>query len=314
MIKLLRVLLVFPLLGWTLSSSAAESGLRPFIEGTSINAPLAVATKTTMAALQQGGFEVVGHYAPAKNVTVISITNPLMLKNAAATERGGYGAALSVALETAAGKTLVSYMNPEYVADGYRLASNNADIAKALAVILGAEKSFGAKPRTAEELRGYQYTFGMETFDDPMDLGSFRGFQAGQQQIESRLGSGKDGVKLVYQIKIPGRDEMVFGVSLASKNPDANGVKLVKSVDAGAAPHRYAFLPYEVVLRGRNAEGLNLRFRMALFFPDLPMMGAEGSFFKLRNAPDAIQSLLRKALGGTVISDTNGSNNGFGSF
>lgn len=314
MIKLLRVLLLLPSLFWLQSSYAAEAGLQPFIEGTSVAASLTDATKTVVDALMKGGFEVVGRYSPLKNVAVISITSPLMLKNAAATERGGYGAALSVALESVGGKTFVTYMNPQYVANGYRLAKDNVEVTQALGGILGNVKSFGAKPRTAAELRGYQYTFGMETFTDPMDLGSFKGFQSGMQLIASRLRAGADGAHLVYQIKIPGRDEVVFGVALTSKNPDANGVKLVNSVDAGPPPHRYAFLPYEVVLKDRNAEGLNLRFRMALFFPDLPMMGSEGSFFKLRNAPDAIQHLLRKALGGTVVSDTNNSDNGFGSF
>lgn len=313
MIKLLRVLLLLPLVFWLQQSYAAEGGLQPFIEGTALSTSLGDATKTVVAALEKGGFEVVGHYSPLKNVTIISITSPVMLKNAAATDRGGYGAALSVALEFVSGKTFLSYMNPKYVANGYRLASDNSEVAQALGVILGNEKSFGAKPRTVADLRGYQYSFGMETFNDPMDLGSFKGFQTGIQQITSRLRSGADGVHLVYQIKIPGKDEVVFGVDLASKNPDANGIKLVNTVDSGI-PHRYAFLPYEVVLKDRNAEALNLRFRMALFFPDLPMMGSGGSFFSLRGAPDAIKQVLRKALGGTVISDSNGTNNGFGSF
>jgi hypothetical protein len=313
MIKLLRVVLLLPLLFWLQQSSAAEGGLRPFIEGTALSASLADATKTVVAALEKGGFEVVGRYSPVKNVTIISITSPLMLKNAAATDRGGYGAALSVALESVSGKTFLTYMNPKYVANGYRLASDNAQVAQALGVILGNEKTFGANPRTVSDLRGYQYSFGMETFNDPMDLGSFKGFQAGIQQITSRLRAGSDGVHLVYQIRIPGKDEVVFGVDLASKNPDANGIKLIDKVDSGI-PHRYAFLPYEVVLKDRNAEALNLRFRMALFFPDLPMMGSGGSFFSLRSAPDAIKHVLRKALGGTVMSDSNSTNNGFGSF
>jgi hypothetical protein len=64
-------------------------------------------------------------------------------------------------------------------------------------------------------------------------------------------------------------------------------------------------------LKDKNAEALNLRFSMALFFPDLPMMGGDASFFKLRNAPDAIKTTLRKALGGTPQSTRRHSRNRF---
>ena len=76
-------------------------------------------------------------------------------------------------------------------------------------------------------------------------------------------------------------------------------------------PHRYAFLPYEVLLNNKEAEALNLRFRMALFFPDLPMMGSDASFFKLRSSPDAIKKVLQKAMGGALVTN---SDNGFGGF
>lgn len=314
MLKFMRLLIVIPLMSGIMPAHAeAPGGLQPFIEGTGLSASLADADKTVQAALSKGGFEVVGHYSPQKNVIIVSATSPGMLKNAAATDRGAYGATLSVALEALEGKTFVTYMNPVYVANGYQMASDNADVAKTLATILGAEKSFGAKPRTVEQLRHFQYAFGMETFTDPVDLGSFPGFQDAEQKITSRLQAGKDGVGLVYKIKIPGKNEVIYGVDLAPKNGDANGLHLVDSIDNGK-PHRYAFLPYEVLLKDKNAEALNLRFCLALFFPDLPMMGGDASFFKLRNSPDAIKSILRKALGGTVVSDSTGSSNGFGSF
>lgn len=313
MMKFLRLLCVIPLLGGFVSAQADTAGLQPFIEGNSINAALTDADKTVQAALTKAGFEVVGHYNPKKNVTIISITNPSMLKNAAATDRGAYGAAISVALEEVQNHTFVTYTNPVYAANGFQMSADNADVGKALAGILGATKSFGAKPRTANQLRNYQYAFGMETFTDPVDLGSFPGFQDAEQKITSRLQAGKDGVGLVYKIKIPGKNEVIYGVDLATKSADANGIKLIDSIDTGV-PHRYAFLPYEVLLKDKNAEALNLRFVMALFFPDLPMMGGDASFFKLRNAPDAIKTTLRKAVGGTVVSDSNSSEGGFGNF
>lgn len=295
------------------ADSAQSAGLRPFVEGNKANKPLAGATQMVTAALGKAGFNIVGEYSPLKNVTILSVSNPEMLKNAAATKRGGYGAALSVALEQDGDKTYVTYVNPPYVANGYRLAANNADIAAQLAKALGKQKTFGAKPRTPKVLRDYQYTFGMETFTDPMDLGHFDSFYSADKTITSRLKAGKDGVSLVYRIKIPGKNEIVYGVRLNPSNADANGVKLVQSIDTGV-PHRYAFLPYEVLLKDQSAEGLNLRFRMALFFPDLPMLGGDASFFKLRDSPSAIKHVLGKALGGQLPSDSSNNNGGLENF
>lgn len=304
---------VWPLMLCLATPVWADAGLQPFIEGTTVSGSLAQTDKSTQDALTKAGFEVVGHYEPKKNVVIISITNPAMLQNAVATPRGGYGAAVSISLEEQDGKTLVSYMNPSYVAAGYRLASDNNAVTQSLAKVLGAVKSFGAKPRTAAQLHDYQYAFGMETFNDPIDLGGFPSFSAAEQKITSRLQAKKDGVGLVYKIKLPAKDEIVYGVDLGSSNADANGVKLVDAVDTGM-PHRYAFLPYEVLLKDKEAEALNLRFRMALFFPDLPMMGGDASFFKLRNAPDAVKNALRKAVGGTVVSQSGNGDSGFGGF
>lgn len=307
----MRVFVLILMSAWFLPSTVQAAGLQPFVEGVTRSTPLADADKAIQSKLTKAGFDVVGRYSPVPHVIVLSVTNPEMLKNAAATSRGGYGAAISISLEESKGKTYVTYMNPPYVAAGYRLASNNESVAKALADILGAEKTFGSKPRTVQQLSSYQYGFGMETFNDPIDLGGYPGFNSASQKILSRLGAKKDGVGLVYKIKIPGKDQEVFGVDLSGvKNPDANGPDLVKAIDTGM-PHRYAFLPYEVLLNGKEAEALNLRFRMALFFPDLPMMGGDASFFKLRAAPDAIKKVLQKSLGGALA---NNSNNGFGGF
>lgn len=309
MMKSARIVFLVMLSALLVPSVSVAAGLQPFVEGATLSASLAEVDKSIQSKLVKGGFEVVGHYSPAKNVIVLSISSPAMLKTASETPRGGYGAALSISLEEHEGKTYVTYMNPPYVAAGYRLASDNESVAKALAGILGAEKTFGAKPRTAKQLADYQYGFGMETFNDPIDLGGYPSFNSAEQKILSRLGAKKDGVGLVYKIKIPGKDQEVFGVDLSKlKDKDANGVALVDSVDSGM-PHRYAFLPYEVLLNNKEAEALNLRFRMALFFPDLPMMGGEASFFKLRSSPGAIKNVLQKAMGGALITN---SDNGFG--
>jgi len=63
-----------------------------------------------------------------------------------------------------------------------------------------------------------------------------------------------------------------------------------------------AHLPYEVLVNGGDIEALHARFRIAMNFPDLSMMGAN-SFMNIMPSPDAIKEALTKAVGGEVASD-----------
>lgn len=139
MIKSVRILWLLMLAALVAPAVSFAAGLQPFVEGTTLSSSLPDADKLIQSKLLKGGFEVVGRYSPRKNVVVLSISSPAMLKTASQTPRGGYGAALSISLEAHKGKTYVTYMNPPYVAAGYRLASSNESVAKALAGILGAE-------------------------------------------------------------------------------------------------------------------------------------------------------------------------------
>lgn len=58
-----------------------------------------------------------------------------------------------------------------------------------------------------------------------------------------------------------------------------------------------AYFPYEVLVNGTEVEALHMRFRMAVHFPDLSMMGEHG-FTKLMSAPGAIQDALEDMVSG----------------
>ena len=293
-------------------SGPVRAAFQPFVEGTPIESSLEDAVASVSERLAAGGFDVAGGYAPTEGVQVFAVTSDALLATAAKSDRGGYGAVLSVALEQDGETVRVSYQDPRYVAHGYRLEDDNEPVFQAIAGALGATGYFGAEPISEANLRTYQYGFGLETFRDPVDLGELGSFARGQEQIAERAAGGDLGTELVYQVRIPGKDQVLFGVALKSDNANANGAALVEAVDL-EAPRGYAFLPYPILLDGSSAETLNLRFRMALFFPDLPMMGGDASFFKLRSAPDAINALLLDVVDGKVYSDE-GSSGGFGSF
>jgi hypothetical protein len=56
-----------------------------------------------------------------------------------------------------------------------------------------------------------------------------------------------------------------------------------------------AHLPYEVLVSGKNVYALYARFRIAINFPDLSMMG-KNSFMNIMQSPEAIRAALEGAV------------------
>lgn len=307
-----RLLLAGFFLMGLLFTGLVRAEYQPFVEAAPFAGDVEAAVATAREKLENEGFDVVGGYAPTEGVHVLVVSSEALRETASRSERGGYGAVVSVAFEQAGGQTRISYQNPQYVAHGYRLESDHEAAFQGLAGALGAKGYFGAEPISQANLRTYQYAFGLETFADAVDLGSFSSFSAADRQITERVKNGELGTELVYRVKIPGKDQIVYGVAMQTDDPNAHGAALVQAVDH-EAPRGYAFLPYPILLDGNVAETLNLRFRMALFFPDLPMMGGDASFFKLRSAPDAINDLLIAVVDGKIEKKER-SSSGFGTF
>ena len=55
---------------------------------------------------------------------------------------------------------------------------------------------------------------------------------------------------------------------------------------------KVAYFPYEILVDGTNVEALHMKFRMAVHYPDLSMMGAHG-FTKLMSAPGATKDAFK---------------------
>jgi hypothetical protein len=56
-----------------------------------------------------------------------------------------------------------------------------------------------------------------------------------------------------------------------------------------------AHLPYEVLVSDNKVYALYARFRIAISFPDLSMMGPN-SFMNIMSAPEAIRKALQKTV------------------
>lgn len=251
-------------------------------------------------ALAGAGFQVVGDYEPYTDAHVIIFTNDALKKVAAITEYGGFAAAQRAAVTKVGDELQVAYVNPVYMAYAYRLKDNLANTAETLAKALGNIQEFGSeKGLTERKLGRYHYTFGMEYFNDPYDLATYASHEEALKAVEQNLASNTVGVRQLYRIDIPGKEETIYGVSMQA-GPDGDRYMDDKFqmgvVDFGELKGT-PYLPYEVMVTGNRVVALHMRFRMAVHYPDLKMMG-ENSFMKLMPSPEAIRKALTVAVGG----------------
>jgi hypothetical protein len=167
-----------------------------------------------------------------------------------------------------------------------------------LGTALGRMEEFGSeKGLTASQARKYHYMFGMEYFDEPSLLAEYPSYEEAVKSVDAKLGANKNGVSKVYRVDIPGKQETVFGVALkaptdADKYMDDRYIMSeIDFKDVKSTAH----LPYEVLVSGNKVYALYARFRIAINFPDLSMMGKH-SFMNIMKTPDAIRDVLQKTV------------------
>jgi len=297
--------LVLLLLGSSLASAAER--LKPYTLGSDTPGDLATMVSSTKNRLEAAGFQVIGEYIPFANTHILIITNPELQRNAAATQYGGFGAIERVSVVKRGDKVEVSYANPVYMANAYRLKNDLSDVARQLGETLGNQASFGAKRGLyPEDLREYHYTFGMEYFDEPYELAEYSSHEAAIAGVEKNLETNNVGVRKLYRLDIPGKKETVYGVSMKANNPDSDQKYMDDAFQMSVVDHaeysQAAYLPYEVMVTGNKVIALHMRFRMAVNFPSLRMVGSN-SFMTIRTSPEHIQNALTKAVGGKADDD-----------
>ena len=163
-----------------------------------------------------------------------------------------------------------------------------------LSQVLGNMETFGAKKKmTAKKLAKYHYMMTMQRFDDPSELGSFESHEAALAAVEKGLAVEGDALTQIYRIDIPGKDQSVFGVGMKATNDEEEDIDSTfqMSIVDFEGYSKVAYFPYEVLVSGKEVEALHMRFRMAVHFPDLSMMGEHG-FTKLMSAPGATEDAL----------------------
>lgn len=299
-----KVSWILALLLLTTSVVLADGRLMPYVLGSESDTDFAAMVKSTQNRLQAAGFEVVGEYVPFDNSHILIFTNNELKRIAAQSEHGGFAMAQRASISKVGDKVQVAYTNPVYMAHAYRLKSDLQGIANQLTEALGNVTTFGAKRGLeADDLRNYHYTFGMEYFDEPYELAEYKSHAAAVAAVEKSLKSNKVGVHALYRIDVPGKEETIIGVSMKASNPDSNDKYMDDQFQMSVVDHgqysQVAYLPYEVMISGNKVIALHMRFRMAVNFPSLRMMGTN-SFMTLMPSPPEIQKALTIAVGGKV--------------
>lgn len=294
--KLGIVLLLLMSLSW-----ASAQNLKPYILGFETAESVADVKGKVVANLEKNGIKVAGQYKPAgdANRWIVAISS-VELENAVKKVGGltGFAAALRVGITREGSKTLVTYTNPVYWGNAYfrgdygNVSSYYTALTAHLEAAMKASGSFVGTPYgskkglEAKNLQGYHYMIGMPYFDDTEKLATFDSYQAALDKVEANIKKGVPNVSMVYKVTVPGKDLTLYGFALSGNEGESHFLPII---DIGAPKHT-TFLPYEVLVMGKEVHMLHGRFRIALSFPDLTM----GTFTKIMSTPGDIEDLLEQ--------------------
>jgi len=303
--KLVKSLLVGISLLYAVTGIAADKTFKSFILAEKKSGDVASVVTETKVKLLKAGFDVVGEYSPYDTATILIVTNATLKANAAASDFGAFGAAQRVTVTKSGDEIQVAFTNPTYMSHAYRMKGDLSAIASALKNTLGDLGEFGPdEGLPAKELRDYHYKWLMPYFDDRLELADYGNQKIALDKVEAALaGNNKAGVKKVYRIDIPGKEETVIGVAMSGPdNVDCSGDKYIMGKIDFKKLKSTGHLPYEIVVSKGVVYTLPAEFRIAISFPDLSMMGSN-SFASIMCAPTAIHEALTIGVGGNYVDE-----------
>lgn len=287
LVALLLALAVVP-------ASAADGTLKPFVLASRGPGDQAAITAEVKGKLAAAGFQLLGSYDPYPGATVLVITNDQILAASAAVPGASQAAAQRVTITRLGDEVQVAFTSPAYMRHAYRMKTDLSKVGRLLAATLGRLEDYGSRDGLSlGELRGYHYMVGMPYFDDPVLVAKFADHQQAVAAVAAGLAAGRGGTRQVYRLDVPGTEDTLFGVALsAGCSGDAFIMKEVDFKPLRSTGH----LPYELLVSGPRVIALHAKFRIAINFPDLSMMGSN-SFMGIRCAPDAIEEAFKQVTG-----------------
>ena len=273
---------------------AVEPTLKPFVLASRGAGDHAAAVAEVRAKLGAGGFQVAGAYDPFPGATVLAVTSDALKAAAAAAPGASYAVAQRVTVTTVGAESQVAFTNPVYMQHAYRMRTDLSGVGRALAAALGELEAYGSKDGQSKSgLLGYRYMIGMPYFDEPVKIATLADHDQAVAAVVAGLAAGRGGARQVYRIDVPGTQDSVFGLALTEGcGGDAHVMQEIDHKPLRSTGH----LPYELLVSGGRVTILHAKFRIAVNFPDLSMMGSH-SFMNIRCAPDSIEEAARKLVG-----------------
>ncbi len=267
---------------------SAQEVLKPYILGSISTETFEETSEKVVDLLTNNGFEIVGKYIPYENAKVLIITNDELQTIASKSTYGGYGAVQRVSITKVRENIQISYTNPKYFANAYRLQNNLETIVENLKLALGYKNEFGSvKGLSRDKLKNYHYTVMMPYFDDQTVLAKYKSHSEAVKSLESGFSKNSGSVEKLYKVQIPGKDEVVYGVAI--KEGSGSDKRIIENCDKEDLKHT-CYMPYEILVLNNKIYAMQGKFRIALNFPDLSM----GTFMKISTAPGAIEKALKK--------------------
>lgn len=249
------------------------------------------------------GLTLVGQYRPAKDYgrwVFVYTTPELQTAVKKYGELRGFALTQRIALTKEGDKIILSATNPHYWGAAYFQDDYDKEIAvfddlnnkiEALFTNLGLAESFefGSKEGLEiDDLKNYQYMFGMPYFKDVVELGEYSSFEAINSNIKKGLRVLMEETKLVYSVDLPEQKMALYGIGLFGNEGEQIFLPIIDFLE----PKNTCFLPYEILVLNNKVYMLHGRFRIALSFPDLTM----GTFSKIMSTPGDIEEAMRQIL------------------
>ncbi|OOZ37222.1 hypothetical protein [Solemya velesiana gill symbiont] len=277
----------------------AEGQFHPYVLSSHVKGDFVKTIIEVKEALNGAGFQLAGEYSPYDDAHVIVVTDELLTDVASAGDIGSlFAQAIRVSVTRVGEAIQVSYANPEYYEHAYQLKKSLAPVKEKLVSVMGQQETFGPEGMSPEKLRGYHYSYGMEYFDNFMELAKYKDYRSALNEVEQGLEEKRGGVSIVYRIDLPKKRASLFGVAMSEGFSSDRKIMETLTLDVGELRHT-ARLPYEVLVVGGRILALHPRFRIAVDFPGMKMVG-EHSFMQLSDTPSAIEEALTRVAGGSV--------------